>query len=68
MLIFSRYNFEGHGYEIFPLRTCLNDIFQTQSHPPLERDKELAALGFVRDDGSHDLAHILDALEGSKDI
>lgn len=66
--MFTHYYFEGPEEEIFSLRTRLNDIFKTQSHPPSERDKELAALGFVRDDGSHDLVHILDALEGSKDI
>lgn len=66
--MFTHYYFEGPEEELFSLRTRLNDIFKSQSHPPSERDKELAALGFVRDDGSHDLVHILDALEGSKAI
>lgn len=55
--MFTRYYFEGPGYEIFPLRTRLNDIFQNQSHPILEKDAD-----------RHGLSRIWEALQGPEDI
>ena len=73
--MFTLYYFEGPGYEIFPLRTRLNDIFTYQAQHAVNKYPDLADLGielddlsFEFDDGSHDLVHILDALEGPKDI
>lgn len=71
--MFTLYYFEGPGYEIFPLRTRLNDIFTYQAQHAVNKYPDLADLGielddlsFEFDDGSHDLVHILDAWRGRR--
>ena len=48
--MFTLYYFEGPGYEIFPLRTRLNDIFTYQAQHAVNKYPDLADLGIELDD------------------
>lgn len=55
--MFTIYYFEGPGYEIFPLRTRLNDIFHDTFHQILNKEED-----------SHWLGRIWSNLKGTKSI